>query len=169
MATSHYVAVNYDRSSEHHGCGNCWRAYFVCDSATRRDILDNGLPVNDSLTSVGRNPDGSDRWAKSRSTMGVRAATAAERRAAHADPDPLMIDADGRVTEWPSAILLTTQIAVAVAAWMKRHGVTQSELSRRTGIPQPNISGMLAGKRWLGRDALDALARECRIVIRRKR
>ena len=62
---------------------------------------------------------------------------------------------------------LTREIAVAVAAWMKRHGVTQSELSRRTGIPQPNISGMLAGKRWLERKALDALAKECRIVIRR--
>ena len=57
--------------------------------------------------------------------------------------------------------------AGAVAAYMKRPGLTQSALSRRTGIPQPNISGMLAGKRWLERKALDTLAKECRIVIRR--
>ena len=62
---------------------------------------------------------------------------------------------------------LTIQIAAAVAAWMTAHGVSQSELSRRTGLPQPNISALLAGKRWLEREALAALHRECLIVVRR--
>jgi hypothetical protein len=65
-----YVAINSYRSSTSHGFGNTWDIR-RCTPADRRKALRDGLPVGDCWLSDG---------IPIRSTMGVRPATAAERR-----------------------------------------------------------------------------------------
>lgn len=69
----YFVAVNQYRSSTDHGFANTWRVYECLDAAHQRRILKHGLPVRDVC-----GIDGTPCY----STMGVRAATPAEIRAA---------------------------------------------------------------------------------------
>lgn len=66
-----YIAINSYRSSTDHGFGNTWRV-FRCEPAVRVALLSRGLAVTDQCRASDRGPIFS--------TMGIRAATAAERR-----------------------------------------------------------------------------------------
>jgi hypothetical protein len=66
-----YIAINSYRSSTDHGFGDTWKI-FRCEPAVRAALLSKGLPVKDQCRASDRGPVFS--------TMGIRAATAAERR-----------------------------------------------------------------------------------------
>ena len=66
-----YIAINSFRSSTDNGFGNTWETY-RCEPAVRAALLAKGLPVRDQCRASDRGPVFS--------TMGIRAATAAERR-----------------------------------------------------------------------------------------
>jgi hypothetical protein len=66
-----YIAINSYRSSTSHGFGNTWIIY-RCEPSVRAALLSKGLPVKDQCRASDRGPVFS--------TMGIRAATAAERR-----------------------------------------------------------------------------------------
>jgi hypothetical protein len=68
---SSYVAINSYRSETSHGFGNTWKIY-RCEPAVRSALLTKGLPARDVCRASDRGPVFS--------TMGIRAATAAERR-----------------------------------------------------------------------------------------
>lgn len=68
---SAYIAVNSYRSETSHGFSNTWRIY-RCEPSVRNTILRRGLPAQDVCRASDRGPVFS--------TMGIRAATAAERR-----------------------------------------------------------------------------------------
>lgn len=55
----------------------------------------------------------------------------------------------------------------ALVAYLTSRGWTQTELGRRTGIPQGNISQMLKGDRPIGRSTAKKLARAFDIDHRR--
>jgi len=48
------------------------------------------------------------------------------------------------------------KIAEEIRRRMEALELTQSELGRRSGVPQPKISALLRG-RWIGRDNLERL------------
>lgn len=75
----YFVAVNRYRSSTSDGISNTWEVRECEDQSHQRHILSEGLPVRDQVAL-----DASGRRGPVYSTMGVRAATAAEvRRAKH--------------------------------------------------------------------------------------
>lgn len=71
---AHYIAVNAYRSSTSAGFTNTWHVY-RCTRAQQRDMLRRGLPVQDQWYL-----DADGRRQPCYSTMGIRLATAAERR-----------------------------------------------------------------------------------------
>jgi hypothetical protein len=64
-----FISINQYRSSTSHGFGNTWQTYRI-SAADRARMLSEGLPVRDVCT-MDRKPVCS--------TMGIRAATRAER------------------------------------------------------------------------------------------
>jgi len=68
---NYYVAINHYRTSTSHGFANTWRVH-RCESACERNrLLRDGLPVKDG--------------SRCTTTMGIRLATAGERRRARQD------------------------------------------------------------------------------------
>jgi hypothetical protein len=67
-----YIAINSYRTSTDHGFANTWTVY-RCEPRVRAALLSKGLAVSDQVRASDRGPVFS--------TMGIRPATAAERRA----------------------------------------------------------------------------------------
>ncbi|OGV64931.1 MAG: hypothetical protein A3K19_03350 [Lentisphaerae bacterium RIFOXYB12_FULL_65_16] len=69
--------------------------------------------------------------------------------------------AEEQTVPWRAAFPEYTDAAlpgVTLAGLLARDGITQVELSERTGIPQPHISAMAAGKRPIGKATACKLA-----------
>jgi hypothetical protein len=77
MTRNYYVVVNTYRSSTDNGFANTWCVALCANKSVQRRILDEGLPVHDVC-----DLDHNGRRTTVYSTMGVRAATPAERREA---------------------------------------------------------------------------------------
>lgn len=83
----YYIAINSYRSSTSEGFANTWVICRCQDRATQRRILQEGLPVNDQ-----EHIDSDGRRTPVCSTMGIRPATATERRQAARDEEWGRID-----------------------------------------------------------------------------
>lgn len=79
---TYYISINDYRSSTSHGMANTWTTYLLPDRTTQRRLLTEGLPVRDQWWE-----DRDGKRHATTTTMGIRTATADERRALQARLD----------------------------------------------------------------------------------